>query len=119
MAAARRPVSLRAAAAATPLPPHAPLHTGLQRSGAAFTSALRIAGTPCAAPASEGRAAAAVVAVDFRHQLFLLNTNAGGGWTLGYWMAAQGAVLVFIAIVVAYAKGMSYFERRDTAASHD
>jgi putative solute:sodium symporter small subunit len=42
-----------------------------------------------------------------------------GGWTLGYWMAAQGAVLVFIAIVVAYAWGMSYFERQDTAASHD
>ena len=29
------------------------------------------------------------------------------------------AVLVFIAIVVAYAWGMSYFERQDTAASHD
>ena len=73
-----------------------------------------------AAPASEGRAAAAVVAGDFRHQLFRPRfANAGGGWTLGYWMAAQGAVLVFIAIVVAYAWGMSYFERQDTAASHD
>ena len=34
-----------------------------------------------------------------------------GGWPLGYWIAAQGAVLVFIAIVVVYAVAMNHFER--------
>jgi len=29
-----------------------------------------------------------------------------GGWPFGYWMAAQGAVLAFIAIVVVYARIM-------------
>lgn len=37
------------------------------------------------------------------------------GWPLGYWIAAQGAVLVFIAIVVAYCAAMSRFERQDAA----
>ena len=32
---------------------------------------------------------------------------------LGYWIAAQGAVLVFIAIVVAYGWAMNRFERQD------
>lgn len=36
-----------------------------------------------------------------------------GGWPLGYWIAAQGAVLVFIAIVVAYGWAMNHFERQD------
>ena len=36
-----------------------------------------------------------------------------GGWPLGYWIAAQGAVLVFIAIVVVYAWAMNRFERQD------
>ncbi len=36
-----------------------------------------------------------------------------GGWPLGYWVAAQGAVLVFIGIVVAYAWTMNRFERED------
>lgn len=36
-----------------------------------------------------------------------------GGWPLGNWMAAQGAVLVFIAIVVIYGWAMNRFERRD------
>jgi len=35
------------------------------------------------------------------------------GWPLGFWIAAQGAVLVFIAIVVAYCWAMSRFERQD------
>ena len=35
------------------------------------------------------------------------------GWQFGYWMAAQGAVLVFIAIVVVYCVAMSHFERKD------
>ena len=40
-----------------------------------------------------------------------------GEWPLGYWIAAQGAVLVFIAIVVVYAWAMSRFERQDAQAA--
>jgi putative solute:sodium symporter small subunit len=36
-----------------------------------------------------------------------------GSWPVGYWIAAQGAVLIFIAIVVAYAWAMNRFERQD------
>jgi putative solute:sodium symporter small subunit len=36
-----------------------------------------------------------------------------GGWPLGYWIAAQGAVVVFIGIVVAYCMAMNRFERQD------
>lgn len=36
-----------------------------------------------------------------------------GVWQLGYWMAVQGAVLVFIAIVIVYCAAMSWFERQD------
>lgn len=36
-----------------------------------------------------------------------------GGWPLGYWIAAQGAVVVFIGIVVAYCWAMNRFERQD------
>lgn len=41
------------------------------------------------------------------------------GWPFNYWMAAQGAVLCFIAIVVAYAWAMNRLERglEDSAAS--
>ena len=35
------------------------------------------------------------------------------GWPLVYWIASQGAVLVFMAIVVVYAMAMSHFERED------
>jgi putative solute:sodium symporter small subunit len=35
-----------------------------------------------------------------------------GGWPLGYWVAAQGAVLVFLALVVLYCCMMARFERR-------
>ena len=35
------------------------------------------------------------------------------GWPLAYWMASQGAVLVFMAIVLVYAVAMSHFERQD------
>ena len=38
-----------------------------------------------------------------------------GGWPLGFWIAAQGAVLVFIAIVVVYCWAMNRFERQDAA----
>ena len=36
-----------------------------------------------------------------------------GDWPLSYWIAAQGAVLVFIVIVVVYAWTMNQFERED------
>lgn len=36
-----------------------------------------------------------------------------GAWPVGYWVAAQGGVLVFIAIVVIYCWAMNRFERQD------
>lgn len=39
-----------------------------------------------------------------------------GDWPVGFWMASQGAVFVFIGIVVAYAWAMSRFERQDAQA---
>lgn len=36
-----------------------------------------------------------------------------GPWPLGYWLVAQGAVLMFIAIVVFYAWAMNRLERQD------
>ena len=36
-----------------------------------------------------------------------------GYWPFGYWMAAQGVVLAFIAIVVAYAWAMTYLAAED------
>ena len=44
-------------------------------------------------------------------------TAALSHWQLGYWVAAQGTMLVFIAIVVVYAYAMSCFERRDAVAA--
>jgi putative solute:sodium symporter small subunit len=35
------------------------------------------------------------------------------GWPLNYWIAAQGAILVFIGIVAAYAGIMNAVERRE------
>lgn len=34
------------------------------------------------------------------------------GWPIAYWMAAQGAVLMFLAIIVVYCVAMDYFERQ-------
>lgn len=34
------------------------------------------------------------------------------GWPIAYWIAAQGAVLVFLAIIVVYCAAMDRFERR-------
>ena len=42
-----------------------------------------------------------------------LQSFVAAGWPLGYWMAAQGAVVMFIAIVVAYCWAMDRFERQD------
>ena len=39
------------------------------------------------------------------------------GWPIGYWVASQGAVFVFMAIVVAYAWAMTYFERQDATVA--
>ncbi|GKS90540.1 DUF4212 domain-containing protein [Acidovorax sp. SUPP2539] len=39
-----------------------------------------------------------------------------GGWPLGYWIASQGAVLVFIGIVAIYCAAMNHFERQDANA---
>lgn len=36
-----------------------------------------------------------------------------GDWPVGLWMASQGAVFVFIGIVVVYAWAMGRFERED------
>jgi putative solute:sodium symporter small subunit len=38
-----------------------------------------------------------------------------GGWPFGYWVAAQGCVLVFIVIVVAYATLMRRLAPDDSA----
>lgn len=35
------------------------------------------------------------------------------GRQLGYWMAAQGAVLIFIVLALVYCVAMDYFERQD------
>lgn len=37
-----------------------------------------------------------------------------GSWPFGYWMAAQGAVLIFIAILVAYAAAMKRLAPEDS-----
>ena len=38
------------------------------------------------------------------------------GWPAAYWMAAQGAVLVFLLIIVVYCLAMDHFERQQTKA---
>ena len=37
------------------------------------------------------------------------------GWPLGYWMAAQGAVLMFMLLLVVYCVAMDQLERNDAA----
>jgi putative solute:sodium symporter small subunit len=41
------------------------------------------------------------------------------GWPLGYWMGAQGAVVVFIAIVVVYAAAMNRLVPEDSLPTED
>lgn len=41
-----------------------------------------------------------------------------GNWPVGFWMASQGAVFVFLAVVVVYAMAMSHFEREDERADN-
>lgn len=38
------------------------------------------------------------------------------GWSLHYWIGAQGGVLVFVGIVVVYAVAMNRWERQSDAA---
>lgn len=42
-----------------------------------------------------------------------------GPWQFSYWMAAQGAMLAFIAIVVAYTWAMSRLAPEDAATQDD
>ncbi len=39
------------------------------------------------------------------------------GWSFSYWLASQGAVLIFIAIVWAYCLAMNRFERQELEAA--
>lgn len=39
------------------------------------------------------------------------------GWPLAYWFAAQGAVLMFLVIVIVYCLSMDHFERREARAT--
>ncbi|SER84870.1 putative solute:sodium symporter small subunit [Giesbergeria anulus] len=39
------------------------------------------------------------------------------GWPLGYWLASQGVVLVFLAIVLVYAVVMRYIDRHPLPAA--
>ena len=39
------------------------------------------------------------------------------GWSFSYWLASQGAVLIFIAIVWIYCLAMNRFERQDAEAA--
>ncbi len=39
------------------------------------------------------------------------------GWSFSYWLASQGAVLIFIAIVWIYCLAMNRFERQDAQAA--
>lgn len=41
------------------------------------------------------------------------------GWPLSFYMAAQGALLVYLAVVVAYAWRMRHAERSHQETSHD
>ncbi|MDR2335491.1 DUF4212 domain-containing protein [Diaphorobacter ruginosibacter] len=36
-----------------------------------------------------------------------------GQWQFGYWIVAQGAVLMFIVIICVYCAAMNHFERQD------
>jgi putative solute:sodium symporter small subunit len=42
-----------------------------------------------------------------------------GTWPFGYWMAAQGSVLIFIAIVAAYAAAMKRLAPQDSSPSQE
>ncbi|WP_313077751.1 sodium/substrate symporter small subunit [Melaminivora sp.] len=58
-------------------------------------------------------ALASFVACYFARDLQLLT----GSWTFVYWLASQGAVLIFIALVCIYCVAMGRFERADGPAA--
>ena len=41
------------------------------------------------------------------------------GWPFHFWMAAQGSILIFLAVVVVYAWLMNRWEAQETAAGRD
>lgn len=43
--------------------------------------------------------------------------NLFDGWQLGYWMAAQGSILIFLLIVLLYSWAMRRFEAQDAVAA--
>ena len=56
---------------------------------------------------------ASFVACYYARDLQLL----AGSWSFVYWLASQGAVLIFIAVVCAYCIAMGRFERADAASA--
>ncbi|HEY4083506.1 MAG TPA: DUF4212 domain-containing protein [Burkholderiaceae bacterium] len=52
------------------------------------------------------------VAFGLIYEARALNALSFFGWPLGFWVAAQGALLVFLAIVAAYAWAMGRIERQ-------
>jgi putative solute:sodium symporter small subunit len=42
-----------------------------------------------------------------------------GNWPFGYWMAAQGSILVFIVIVAGYAAAMKRLAPQDSVPTRD
>lgn len=93
------------------------LHAGAQRGGAPGLQGLHDLHD-----LRHGRLKAALLAlwalVAFGASWFARDLQAlvWRGWPLGYWIAAQGALLVFIAIVAIYAWAMNRFERSAGAA---
>lgn len=48
-----------------------------------------------------------------------LNTISFGGFPLGFWVAQQGSILVFVALVFVYARRMDRLERTDEPGRTD
>ena len=53
------------------------------------------------------------VAFGLVYEARALNALSFFGWPFGFWVAAQGALLVFLAIVAGYAWAMGRIERAD------
>ena len=77
------------------------------------------AGAGCSSCFSAGFCVGAGVGVEGKlaegKASLMLNATTNGEM-LSYWLAAQGAVLVFIVIVGVYCVAMDHFERQDMAA---
>lgn len=82
--------------------------TGLRQAGAVAARLARH--TPSVA---QGNLAGGLGGVFFGVCFFARDLQAWvQGWQLGYWMAAQGAVLMFMLIALVYCVVMDYFERK-------